>query len=76
MGVGTSEQASSHRDGEEGAKLGKPLPLPPYPTHPNAPTRQHGVHLLADGACREERQKHSERCSSCQLACTAWSMPA
>lgn len=53
-----------------------PTPIPTYPTHPNAPTRQHGVHLLADGACGEERKKCSERYPTCQLAWTARSMPA
>lgn len=44
---------------------------PPNPTgecrtHPNAPTRQHGVHLLADGACKEEGQSYVRRRRHCQ----------
>lgn len=43
-----------------------PTPTGRCPTHPDTPTRQHGVHLLADGACREEKQSYSGSCLHCQ----------
>lgn len=42
------------------------IPTGRCPTHPNAPTRQHGIHLLADGACKEEGQSYSGSCLKCQ----------
>lgn len=46
--------------GKAGQELGEPPthPISRYPTHPNAPARQHGVHLLTDGACIEEGQSY------------------
>lgn len=43
-----------------------PTPTDRCPTHPDAPTGQHGIHLLADGACREEKQSYSGSCLHCQ----------
>lgn len=45
-----------------GARARRATPTGRCPTHPDAPTRQHGVHLLADGACREEKQSYSGNC--------------
>lgn len=59
MGMGTWTVGQAAVVGRKGgARAGRhpPIPTGRCPTHPNAPTRQHGVHLLADGACREEKQ--------------------
>lgn len=66
MGVGTWIADQQREEKGQSWKSHPPISTGRCPTHPDAPTRQHGVHLLADGACREEGQGYSGGCLDCQ----------